>query len=90
MPDQLIKPNDPEIGRVLAVNELKPPQVVWLQKAGRPQIVTMWAVEVTPTTVLFYSGVSRMHFLARRCGESITDEDGAAFGIYEYLGKENQ
>jgi hypothetical protein len=83
----LKKPDHPEIGRTLSVNELQVKQVVWLQKSGRPAIATMWVTQIHPEWVTFYSGVTRVSFLARRCGDGITDDDGLPFAIYEYLGK---
>jgi hypothetical protein len=77
----------PEIGRTLTVKELKPKQIVWVHKAGRP-IATMWVTEVKPEWVTFYSGVTCMVFVARRCGDSVTDDDGTSFALYEYLGKD--
>jgi hypothetical protein len=61
---------------------------VWLQKAGRAQFATMWVMRIDPEYIAFYAGDVRITFVARRVGkDGITDDDGAAFAIYEYLGK---
>ena len=81
-----VKPTHPEIGRTLTTRELQVKQIVWLHKPGRP-IATMWVVSVEPEWIGFYSGVTRTTFLARRCGDGITDDDGIIFALYEYLGE---
>ena len=81
------KPQHPEVGRTLKASELKPKTIVWLHKANRKAVATMWVVGVHQDFVEFYSGERSIAFLAMRKGDEITDSTGEQFAVYEYLGK---
>lgn len=79
-----------EIGRELKVSELKPGTVVVLEKGTCSHLTSVWVEEVTPRLVMFDMPVINLHFIAFRTGpdmEQITDDTGASFKIYEFLGE---
>jgi hypothetical protein len=84
----MTKPNHPEIGRELKVSDLHKGQIAWLQKEGRPSVVSAWVVSISPDFVGFYAGEIGMEFLARRTpDDGITDDSNIPMAMYSYLGK---
>jgi len=83
----MIRPDHPEIGRELRVEDLKPPVIVVLQKEGRA-LATLWVVHVTEHFVTFHAGEIKVTFFATRLPDGrITDDSGLEMAMYEYLGK---
>jgi hypothetical protein len=89
----MMKPVHPEVGRELSVSDLKPPQIVWVQKMGGKRgnsCATMWVTVVTSETVGFWAGETKVAFIATRIGanlEQVTDDSNGTMRMYEYLGK---
>ena len=78
-----------EIGRGLKANELKVGTVVVLGREDRPNARdTVWVDGIGQEGVCFYSGISRMGFVAflREDGE-LVDDTGKRIIVNEYLGE---
>lgn len=77
-----------EIGRELSIGELKPKTVVIVSREDRSVYATFWVRSITPHYVEFYSGITHVHFLARRLPDgSLQDDTGHHIHVHEYLGE---
>lgn len=86
----MIKPDHPEVGRSLLVSDLKPRDVVWVQKDGNNTVVTLRVIYVEQDWVLFGAPDLKRILCVQRCGpdnELLRDGSGAPIQTYEYLGK---
>lgn len=78
---------NPELGRMLRVDELEVKQVVVLAREDRPYMYTVWVTLIDSDCVMFGAGEINTTLIVKRHPDGrLTDETGARLLVFEYLG----
>jgi hypothetical protein len=79
---------DNEVGRELAIADLKPQQVVVIQPPHRDNVlITVWVEAVDATAVTFFAGEMKWHIINFIKDGQIVDDRDRVVRVFEYLGE---
>jgi len=77
-----------EVGRELAIADLKPQTVVVIAPPGRDDVLlSMWIEAVDADMVTFFAGEMNWHVIAFIKDGRIVDDRGRVVRVFEYLGE---